>query len=68
MNNLDTTLKKQLLSFYGTNENDPTDKNGKTIIKPVNKINNDKITINPPLDSKIYKMPVKIENKNNLKK
>ena len=40
MNNLDTTLKKQLLSFYGTNENDPTDKNGKTIIKPVNKINN----------------------------
>ena len=41
MNNLDTTLKKQLLSFYGTNENDPTDKNGKTIIKPVNKINND---------------------------
>ena len=40
MNNLDTTLKNQLVTFYGTNENDPTDKNGKTIIKPVNKINN----------------------------
>ena len=35
LNNLDENIKNKLISFYGTKENDPKDKNGKTINEPI---------------------------------
>jgi len=35
LNYLDKNVKDKLISFYGTNENDPKDKSGKTINEPI---------------------------------
>ena len=35
LNNLDKNIKNNLISFYGTKENDPRDESGKTINQPI---------------------------------
>jgi len=42
LNNLDENIKNKLVSFYGTKENDPKDKNGKTINEPISNKDIDK--------------------------
>jgi len=52
LNNLDKNIKNSLVSFYGTKENDPKDKNGKTINEPIYPIEKD---INKDIDKYIDK-------------